>query len=218
MVDPMPGKGRILIVDDAPELREVLAGWFAQAGYLVDEAADGLEAMARLRARPADVVVTDLKMPHVDGLQLLGVIEAIAPATAVIFLSGEATTGDVIQALREGRAWDFLLKPLRSIRDLEVAVERALRHRAATGPVSPAPSPPAALPAGPPAVALTGRERDIVALLAEGHDNRAIAARLYLSEKTVKNALTQVYDKLGVSSRTQAVLACQRQGLVRARA
>lgn len=183
-------KPRVLLVEDDDELRGNLVRWLGLKGY----DADGVPAMAAaleaLSDRPADVVVTDLVMPGGSGLELQDALLARFPRLPIIFLTGQATLDDAVRALREGRAFDFLTKPLASPGRLVEAIDRAL----ATRPVPPD---------------FTPRERDIVSCLLEGLGNEAIARRLAIEERTVRNRLTTIYAKLGVESRVQAILACQ---------
>ncbi len=205
---------RLLIVDDEPHLLEVLAEWFRSANYDVRTAVDGIEALQHLRARPADVIITDLKMPGLNGLQLLSVFKELDPATEVIFLTGEGTMSDAIQALREGRAFDFLLKPLKNLRQLHVVVEKALARQEAVAGSAPVDPLQPARPWPPHVEALSSREAEIMSLLTQGLDNRAIGDHLCLSEKTIKNNLSRIYEKLQVKSRTQAIVFCREHGLL----
>jgi two-component system nitrate/nitrite response regulator NarP len=200
MVTPL---AKVLLVDDEPDLLENLREWLELMGYAVVAAPDGQAALALARERDFDVVVTDLKMPRMGGHDLLAFLKARDAAVEVIMLTGQGTMQDAIQALREGRAFDFLQKPLRDLRDLSNAIERALSRRRRLA--APQPLPPA-----PIVEALTERERELLARLAEGLDNREIAQRVALSEGTVRNLLSRLYEKLGVANRTQAVLLYQR--------
>jgi YesN/AraC family two-component response regulator len=130
-----------MIADDDVDIRDSLHDWLTGHGYLVEVAADGLEALARLREEAFDVLVTDLRMPRLDGLALLAAIEAEPRRPQVIFLTGQATMTDAIAALREGRSFDFLEKPLRDMDHLTRVIERALQV---------GPAPPDAGPAWPP--------------------------------------------------------------------
>lgn len=205
---------RLLLIDDDPNLLEVLAEWFRTAGYEVRTATDGIEALQHLRARPTDIIVTDLKMPGLNGLQLLPVFKELAPTSEVIFLTGQGTMNDAIQALREGQAFDFLLKPLRNFSQLHVVVEKALARKEAIASSLPVAPGPMARPWPAHLEELTSRETEIMGLLKQGLDNRAIGDRVGLSEKTIKNYLSRIYEKLQVKSRTQAIAFCHEHGLL----
>lgn len=122
-------QAKVLVVDDDPSLLSTLQEWLSLEGYEVRVAGDGLEAAELARWEAFDVVVTDLRMPQLDGLGLLNRLETLAPDVRVIFLSGNATKGDVIEALREGRSFDFLEKPLPGLDHLSRAIERAIAIR-----------------------------------------------------------------------------------------
>jgi YesN/AraC family two-component response regulator len=138
MIMTPASQARVLVVDDDPSFRETLQDWLVMEGYAVQVAADGLEASEMVRWEPFDVVVTDLKMPNMDGLGLLSRLEALTPDVRVIFLSGEATMADAIEALREGRSFDFLEKPLPNLDRLSQAIARAIALR----PLTPEPTAP----------------------------------------------------------------------------
>jgi len=200
---------RILLVDDEPDMLEMLRAWLGDSGFDVAVTPDGYLALSLLQREPFDLVVTDMRMPGLSGLQLLSLIKELDPAIEVIVLTGQGTMEDAIAALREGRAFDFLQKPLADLYDLNAAIERALLRRQTA---LRRPSGPLSLPRH--IEALSPRETDIVSLLAQGHDNKQIAHALHLSEKTVKNHLTRIFEKLKVHNRTQAVLVCQQFGLM----
>ncbi|HEY9722477.1 MAG TPA: response regulator [Oscillatoriaceae cyanobacterium] len=137
---PLESPPRVLVVEDDPDYRANLVEWLAGSGYDVQEAANGQEAIALASDAGFDVVVTDLRMPEVDGLELLEWFKATYPDTAVIFLSGQATVQDAIKALREWGGFDFLEKPI-ELPVLSAVVERAIaRSRADAGPAESAPS------------------------------------------------------------------------------
>lgn len=197
---------RILVVDDQRSLLEILQRWLSRGGYEVHVASDGLEAVALAKEIAFDVVVTDLKMPGIDGLQLLSLFKELDPAIEVIILTGQGTMQDAIEALREGRAFDFLQKPLRDLHELNQAIDKALCRRQKSE------APTSGRTLRPRLGGLNAREQEILALLARGLDNRAIAGHMSLGEKTIRNYLTRIYEKLGVTSRTQALIACQEHG------
>lgn len=209
---------RLLVVEDEREFLEILELWFRSLGYDVCAAPDGFTALQQLHRDHFDVVLTDLKMPGIGGLQLLTVIKELDPTIEVIILTGQGTMEDAIQALREGRAFDFVLKPIKNLRQLHLVVEKALaRRESATRASMPAPDHDREQPIRPwpPHIeALSSRESEIMGLLAQGLDNRAIGDQLCLSDKTIKNNLSRIYEKLQVKSRTQAIRFCRDHGLV----
>jgi DNA-binding NtrC family response regulator len=122
----------VLIVDDEPNLRKVLAAQLRRHGYEVHAAEDGESAVAMLAAHPVDVVVTDLRMPGMDGLALLGHVHALLPGTPVVLITAHGTIDTAVEALKRG-AFDYMTKPfdqgeLRTV--LEKAVASARRRRA----------------------------------------------------------------------------------------
>lgn len=197
------------MVEDHDDTRHNLERLLGAWGYEVLAAEAAARALALARQHHPDVVVTDLVLPGLSGLDLLPMFKAIDPTLEVIFLTGEGTMEVAIAALREGQAFDFLHKPLRDVKALQVAIEKALvrRHRA-----QPAPAPTEAPQA--PVEALSAREREVLQLLPLGLEAREIAERLSVSEKTVRNHLSHIYEKLGVANRMQAVITAQRLGLL----
>lgn len=142
-----PPRAKILVVEDEADLRLTLCDWLKRRGFAVSGVGDGLEAMEVASREPFDVVLTDLKMRRCDGLTLLTNLKAMDPNLAVIFLSGQATLADAIEALREGRSFDFLQKPVHDLRRVSEVIERALQHRATIGIQSKEPSRWLGLPA-----------------------------------------------------------------------
>jgi len=207
----IPEKVRILVLEDDRDQREVLVTWLRTSGYVTLSAENGLEALHLLKQQSVDVILSDLKLPGLSGLQLLNHFKEADPSVIVIFLTGQGTMEDAIEALREWRAFDFMRKPLGSLRQLNLVIEKALLRRQ-TMRTAEAAGEPQALAA--PRESLTARELELVRLLAQGHDTRVIADHLALSEKTVRNNLSLLYEKLGVKNRVQAVLACLQHSLV----
>ncbi|MDR1195704.1 MAG: response regulator [Endomicrobium sp.] len=117
-------KGRILIVDDEQGIRDLLISEFSKAGYEVFSAVNGEEAVSKLKTEKADIVITDVKMPKVDGLELLKFIKEKTPETEVIIITGYATVENALDAMRSG-AYDFVQKPF-NIDELSALVEKAL--------------------------------------------------------------------------------------------
>ena len=206
----------VLVVDDEPDILENLSEWLNESGYTTLTAANGNEALAIAKRQNVDVVVTDLNMPRLSGLHLLTLIKEVNADIEVIFLTGQGTLNDAVEALRQGKAFDFFTKPLQDLETLNLSIEKALlkKNRALPHEV-PRPSTPAATPEMHDiARGLTSRDRDLVQLLAQGYRAREIADKLSLSENTVRNLLSQLYGKLKVADRTQAALFCREPGFL----
>ena len=203
---------RLLIADDHPVVRDGLRGMFAaEAGFeVVGEAADGAEAVARTAAHDPDVVLMDLRMPGTDGVTAIRTLVERGLRARVLVLTTYDTDRDVLAAIDAG-ATGYLLKD--APRDeLFRAVRAAARGETVLSP------PIATQLLGrvrePVPEQLTGREFEIVELIARGATNRDIAARLYISEATVKTHLLHAYAKLGVNDRAAAVAEAFRRGLL----
>ncbi|KOU72358.1 LuxR family transcriptional regulator [Streptomyces sp. MMG1533] len=207
-----------MVVDDQRLIRDGIASLLSiRPGItVVGTAEDGREAVARTLELDPDVVLMDVRMPHMDGVEAVAVLRERAPRCRVVMLTTFDDEEYVVQALRAG-AHGYLLKDLPA-EELAHAVRLAhagvtqldssvARHLTASLPRS---GPAAA----PPAVALSPRETDILRLLARGHTNREIAARLYLSEGTVKNHVSRILQRLALRDRTQAALRARDLGLL----
>jgi DNA-binding NtrC family response regulator len=120
---------QILLVDDEPEIRRLLSRHLQRLGYTVREAGDGEEAVAMATVEIPDVVVTDMAMPRLGGLELLERLRNMDPGLPVIVLTGHGSLENVIAAMRRGAAFDYLLKPLQDLTVLEVAIARAVEVR-----------------------------------------------------------------------------------------
>jgi DNA-binding NarL/FixJ family response regulator len=205
---------RLVIVDDHPVVRSGLRGMFAgEAEFaVVGEAADGDEAVTVVEACRPDVVLMDLRMPRVDGVNAIGRLHECGNAARVLVLTTYDTDTDVLPAIRAG-ATGYLLKDSRR-EDLFHAVRSAARGEAVLAPsvatrlMSRVRNPE---PAGQP---LSQREREVLGLIARGATNREAAATLFVSEATVKTHLLHLYAKLGVNDRAAAVAVAFRRGLL----
>jgi DNA-binding NtrC family response regulator len=120
---------RVLVVDDDVEVRGLLGRRLRRLGYVVGEAADGVEALALVETAIPDVVITDMSMPKLDGAGLLEALRRVDPELPVIVLTGYGSLDNAIQAIRKGTLFDYLLKPLPEIALLDLAVRRALDVR-----------------------------------------------------------------------------------------
>jgi NarL family two-component system response regulator LiaR len=206
---------RVLITDDHGVVRQGLRMFLSLDPdiQVVGEAQDGQEALAMARELKPDVVLMDLLMPVMDGLESTKTIRTELPEVEVIALTSVLEGASVTGAVRAG-AIGYLLKDT----DAE-ELHRAIRG-AAEGRVQLAPEAAARLmrevraPENP--EALTDRETEVLRLLARGKANKQIASELFVEEKTVKAHVSSILRKLGVHSRTQAALHAVRTGLVSA--
>jgi DNA-binding NarL/FixJ family response regulator len=201
---------RVLIVDDHPVVREgVRAMLAAEPGIEVTgQAGSGAEAVALARAGLADVVLMDLRMPGMDGVEATSQILAGNPAVRAVVLTTYETDADILRAVEAG-AIGYLLKDS-SRADLAGAVRAA-----AQGETVLAPAVAARLVSRvrqPPPEPLSPRETQVLALVAQGLTNAEIGRRLCISEATVKTHLLRVFSKLGVTDRTAAVTTAITRG------
>jgi DNA-binding NarL/FixJ family response regulator len=202
----------VLIADDHGVIRDGL-------GRLIDAlddielagtANDGAEAVERSRELTPDVVLMDLDMPRMDGIEATRLIVEERPGTAVLVLTSFSDRARILGALSAG-ACGYLLKDASSeeVADGIRAASRGespLDPRAARTIISARAEPD-------PVGSLSAREREVLTLLVEGLPNKLIARRLDISEKTVKSHLTRIFRELGVTDRTQAALWAERHGL-----
>jgi DNA-binding NarL/FixJ family response regulator len=212
---------RVLVVDDQRLIRESIASLLdIQPGISVaGTAVNGRDAIEQALASRPDVILMDVRMPVMDGIDAVAVLRARLPSCRVVMLTTFDDEAYVVEALRAGAA-GYLLKDLPAA-DLAQAVRLA---HAGVAPFDPAATArlSAALTAGgvprpAPAVAdqaLTDRELDVLRLVATGATNREIAARLYLSEGTVKNYISRILGRLGLRDRTQAAIYARDHGLL----
>ena len=124
MTDP---KSRILVVDDEDSLRDVLRLYLVDEGYQVEEASSAREAVEHFSNGPFDGVLTDIRMPDEDGIQLLRRLRESTDQVPIILMTGSRDLENAIQAVKHG-AYDFLLKPFRDLEIVGLAVRRAIQH------------------------------------------------------------------------------------------
>jgi len=207
---------RILIADDHPVVRRGLRTLItSEPGMeVVDEAVDGIEAVAKARTLQPDVTLLDLMMPCMGGLEAIGEIKKENPDARILILTSFAEDDKVFPAIRFG-AMGYLLKDsspddlLKAIRDVYQG-ESSLHPAIARKLINELNQPPDLPPTTDP---LTEREADILKLVAQGLTNQEIANKLILSEWTVRTHVRNILDKLHLANRTQAALYALREGL-----
>jgi DNA-binding NarL/FixJ family response regulator len=216
---------RLLVVDDHPVVRQGLRTFLETRPdfEVVGEAADGEAAVAEAARLRPDVILMDLVMPGVDGLEAIGRIRAADPQARILVLTSFASADQVLPALRAGAA-GYLLKDA-APGDVEAAIRAVHRGEGLLDPAVTATvlaevnrpgrdSPAAGSRAGDPGFAtLTPRERQVLGLLGRGMTNAAIARELFVAEKTVKSHVSSILAKLRLADRTQAALYAARLGL-----
>jgi DNA-binding NarL/FixJ family response regulator len=214
------GPVRVMVVDDQALVREGLMTLLGAAPDIVPvaAAADGAEAVTLAARHRPDVVLMDLRMPELDGVEATRRIRAAQPNTEVVVLTTHADEASILDALQAG-ARGYLTKDA-GIAEIARAVHAAADHltlldpvvhsrlvEAASAAARPAPA-PASLPDE-----LTPREAEVLALVARGLSNREIAGRLVVSEATVKTHINHVFAKTGARDRAQAVHYAYTHGL-----
>jgi DNA-binding NarL/FixJ family response regulator len=208
---------RVLIADDQTLFRSGLARLLEEDPrvQVIGQAADGAEVVKRAAALKPDVVLMDLKMPNVDGIEATRKIASEHPEIKVLVLTTFDADSYVLQALRAG-ASGYVLKDsqpsaiissILAVMSGERVMASAVANRVldmVTGTTTPKEF----------YDGLTAREVEIIKLLAIGQANKQIAYKLHISEKTVRNHVSHMYEKLNIYDRSQAVLYAVRKGLV----
>ncbi|MEY7972683.1 response regulator [Saccharomonospora xinjiangensis] len=202
----------ILVADDHPVVRDGLRGIFTpDEGFaVVGEAADGAEAVAATERLRPDVVLMDLRMPRVGGVEAIKRLSALGNPARILVLTTYDTDSDVVPAVEAG-ATGYLLKDAPRA-ELFRAVRATARGESVLSPT--VASRVLGRFRGPAEDALTAREIEVLSLVAQGHTNKEAAKALFLSEATVKTHLLHIYAKLGVRDRAAAVAVAYRRGLL----
>lgn len=203
---------RLLIVDDHPIFRVGLRGLFSADPdiVVVGEAGNGVEAIAKASQLQADVVLMDLRMPQMGGVEAIRELGRVLPTVRVLVLTTFDTDSDVLPAIEAG-ATGYLLKDAPKD-ELIRAVRAAYRGEAVLSPSV------ASRLLGqvrqPRSDTLSEREQEVLKLIANGATTREAAAQLFVSEATIKTHLLHIYEKLGVRDRAAAVGEAYRRGLL----
>ncbi len=203
---------RVLLADDHGVIRDGLGRLISalEDVELAGVAADGAEAVRRCAELDPDVVLMDLDMPVLDGIEATKQIVAAHPGVAVLVLTSFSDRPRIMGALEAG-ACGYLLKDV----DADEVAEGIRAAARGESPLDPRAARTIldARSAPDPLAGLSDREREVLALLVEGLPNKLIARRLLISEKTVKSHLTRIFRELDVTDRTQAALWAERRGV-----
>jgi DNA-binding NarL/FixJ family response regulator len=203
-------RASVLVVDDHALVRTGVANIISHEPdlHVVAEAANGLEAVQAFERYRPDVTLLDLRMPVMEGVEAVRQIRQRDPAARVIVLTTYDTDEDITRALQAG-AKAYVLK------DISAHALIACIHDVLAGKTYLAPAAAAKLAERVTQVQLTPRELAALRSMADGRSNKEIAVALGISERTVKTHLAHLFEKLGVTSRTEAVKIASRRGLVR---
>lgn len=206
-------KIKILMADDHPVVRAGIRGMLeTQPEFeVIAEAENGREAFEQIGKLKPDVVLMDLRMPEMDGVEAIGKIKEKYPNINILVLTTYDTDADIVRAVEAG-ATGYLLKD--APRDeLFRAVRATAKGETVLAPVVAARLMGKVRDHGE--QALSAREIDVLMLVARGASNQDVAEKLYVSTATVKSHLIQIYQKLGVSDRTAAVTTAIERGIIR---
>jgi two-component system, NarL family, nitrate/nitrite response regulator NarL len=213
-------KIRIVIADDHPIFRDGLCKLLAleEDFEVVAEASDGRQVLDVLQQHEPDILLLDLKMPGLDGLATLQRLQSAKAKTRVIVLTASDDKNEFVQAMKLGTsgivlkqtATEMLIKSIRKVHAGEIWLDSHTTAEVIRRFVSDEMPPPAPQSAPSPRERerspLSQREREIVALVAQGFKNKEMAEKMFISEQTVKNHLHNIFDKLGVSDRLELAL------------
>jgi two-component system, NarL family, nitrate/nitrite response regulator NarL len=215
---------RILIADDHPIVRDGLKKLLLLEDdfEIVGEAGDGREVLDKVQELDPDVLLLDLRMPNLDGLSALQALQQTNKRTRVIVLTASEDKNEFVQAMKLGcsgivlkqTAPDLIVKSIRKVNAGEIWLDShttaAVMRQFQTGTEASGGSSGAK---GRERSPLSAREREIVALVAQGYKNKEMAEKMFISEQTVKNHLHNIFDKLGVSDRLELALYAIHKGL-----
>lgn len=224
-LEPDKPKIKVMIADDHPIVREGLRKLLNLEDDInvVGDAADGRELVEKAQTLQPDVILLDLRMPNLDGLGALQTLQHTGSKARVIILTASEDKNEFVQAMKLGcsgivlkqTAADLIVKSIRKVHSGEIWLDShttaaVMRQFAAPGDLGGGPSPSGKIRERSP---LSTREREIVALVAQGYKNKEMAEKMFISEQTVKNHLHNIFDKLGVSDRLELALYAIHKGL-----
>ena len=212
---------RILIADDHPIVRDGLRKLLSLEDdfEIVGEANDGREVLDLIQDVEPDVLLLDLRMPNLDGLSTLQAMQQTGKRTKVIILTASEDKNEFVQAMKLGcsgivlkqTAPELIVKSIRKVHAGEIWLDShttaaVIRQFVANDEPPAMAPPPQATTRDRERSPLSQREREIVALVAQGFKNKEMAEKMFISEQTVKNHLHNIFDKLGVSDRLELAL------------
>ncbi len=216
------GAIRIVIADDHPIFRDGLRKLLALEDefVVVGEAKDGNEVLDVVRQTEPDILLLDLRMPALDGLSVLQSLKTISARCKVIILTASEDKNEFVQAMKLGcsgivlkqTATELLYKSIRKVHQGEIWLDSHTTAAVMRQFASPARLTPTDRKGRNERSPLSQREREIVALVAQGFKNKEIAEKIFISEQTVKNHLHNIFDKLGVSDRLELALYAIHKG------
>lgn len=215
---------RIVIADDHPIVRDGLKKLLLLEDdfEVIGEAGDGREVLDKVQELDPDVLLLDLRMPNLDGLSALQALQQTNKRTRVIVLTASEDKNEFVQAMKLGcsgivlkqTAPDLIVKSIRKVNAGEIWLDShttaAVMRQFQTGTEGNNSGPGGK---GRERSPLSAREREIVALVAQGYKNKEMAEKMFISEQTVKNHLHNIFDKLGVSDRLELALYAIHKGL-----
>jgi len=211
--------GRVLVIDDDPQIRRALRATLTAHGFQVNDARSGEEGLEELRNANYDVVLLDMNMPGMGGVEATRHISSIAPLTRVVMLTISDQDNDVMDAILAG-ACGYLLKDS-SIHDLMTGIRAAALGESLISPnIAAKVLQRVRATSTSPEIAdqiraeLSDREIEVLKLIANGKDNGVIAGELHISPKTVKNHISNILMKLQIDNRIQAAVYAVRSGIV----
>ena len=214
------GTVRIVIADDHPIVRDGLKKLLLLEDDfdVVGEAGDGREVLDKVRELDPDVLLLDLRMPNLDGLGALQALQQVNQRTRVIILTASEDKNEFVQAMKLGcsgivlkqTAPDLIVKSIRKVHSGEIWLDShttaAVMRQFSTALDGGNGTSNGNGKGGRERSPLSAREREIVALVAQGYKNKEMAEKMFISEQTVKNHLHNIFDKLGVSDRLELAL------------
>jgi DNA-binding NarL/FixJ family response regulator len=220
---PTSSKIRIVVADDHPIFRDGLCKLLAleEDFEVVAQASDGRQVLDVLQQYEPDILLLDLKMPGLDGLATLQRLQSARNKTRVIVLTASDDKNEFVQAMKLGTsgivlkqtATELLIKSIRKVHAGEIWLDSHTTAAVIRQFVAAEDTPPAPAPTSQGQTSrdrerspLSSREREIVALVAQGFKNKEMAEKMFISEQTVKNHLHNIFDKLGVSDRLELAL------------